>query len=226
MTIDPTNPEYAQAIALYLGGEWEQARRAFERLSARDPGNPFFQLLLGNILYSLGELDAASGRYRRALELKPDFGVAHYKLGVCEYRAGRLVQSLESFRALLALKDQSHAMAAYFVGLISSFLGDDEGAMEGFSMLRRNSPQSRIANYYLAQLEIKHGRHEEALRLLDELLQTTPRLAEVHYLRGRVLEKMHRNEEAVHSFRKTIELNPADQRARTELNLLTGVGDL
>ena len=226
MNIVPSDPEYAGAIAHYLGGEWTAAREAFERLAGRDPANPFYMLLLGNIFYSLGELDAAAAHYRRAIGLKPDYGVALYKLGVCEYRAGRLVESLASFRTLLALKDQSHAMAAYFVGLISSFLGDDEGAREGFSLLRRSSPQSRIANYYLAQLEFKHGRYEEALRLLDELLQITPGLAEVHYLRGRVLEKLHRNGEAVGCFQRTLELNPADQRARAELNLLVGVGDL
>ncbi len=226
MKIDLSRPEYAQAFAGYLSGEWEEARQAFERLSARDPDNPYLRLIRGNILYSLGNLDQASAAYRQAIELKPDFGVAYYKLGVCEYRAGRLTQSLQSFQTLLSLKDQSHAMASYFVGLINSFLGDDEGALEGFSLLREASPQSRIANYYLAQLKIKHGRYGEALELLDELLEITPGLAEVHYLRGVVLEKMHRNAEAVDCFRRTLQLNPRDQRARTELNLLTGVGDL
>lgn len=226
MNIDLTRPQYAEAFTRYLSGAWEEARQAFEKLCAGEPDNPFLYLILGNIDYSLGRLDEAECRYLQAIERKPDFGPAYYKLGVAYYRAGKLEQSLHSFNNLLSLHDQSHAMASYFLGLINSFLGNDEGALHGFSLLRRASPESKIANYYLAQLKIKHGLYGEALELLDELLEKTPRLAEVHYLRGVVLEKMHRNTEAISSFRKTLELNPEDRRAKAELHLLTGIGDL
>ena len=220
---DMSQPDTAEAMRLHLLGEREGARAAFEKLLAKDPKNYFFHYLLGETKYATGLLDEAVRHYRAAIELKPDFGVAFYKVGVCYYRMGQLEKSLESFSTLLKMKGQGHAMASYFFGLINQFLGNDEEAEEGFRILRGASRQSLIANYYLAQLKLKQNRHQEALDLLEELLQATPHLAEGHYLKGMVYMGMHRNMDAVISFRKTLELNPNDKRARGNVEMLTEV---
>jgi tetratricopeptide (TPR) repeat protein len=136
---------------------------------------------------------------------------------------GQLERSLESFDALLSMKGQGHAMASYFFGLINQFLGNDEEAEKGFSILRRESRQSLIANYYLAQLKLKQGKYPEALELLEELLRATPNLSEAHYLKGMAFMGMHKNMEAIGCFRKTLEHNPEDKRARGNLEMLTEV---
>jgi tetratricopeptide (TPR) repeat protein len=220
---DLSNPETAEAIQFHLLGDREGALRALTALVKKDPRNFYFHYLLGETKYALGLLDEAAGHYHDAIGLKPDFGVAFYKMGVCYYRCGQLEKSLECFAQLLAMKDQGHAMASYFFGLINQFLGNDEKAEEGFRILRGASRQSLIANYYLAQLKMKHHRYPEALELLDELLHATPNLAEVHYLKGMVFMGMHRNMEAIGSFRKTLELNPGDTRSRANLEMLTEV---
>jgi predicted Zn-dependent protease len=221
--LDLTQPETAEAIRLHLLGDREGSSAALKKLLARDAKNYFFHYLLGEAKYALGLLDEAAGHYQAAIELKADFGIAYYKRGVCFYRMGQLEKSLESFSALLAMKGQGHAMASYFVGLINQFLGNDEEAEEGFKILRGVSKQSLIANYYIAQLKLKQNRHAEALVLLDELLHATPGLAEGHYLKGLAYMGMHKNMEAIASFRKTLELNPNDKRARGNLDMLTEV---
>ncbi|MGA2976942.1 MAG: tetratricopeptide repeat protein [Spirochaetia bacterium] len=220
---DLSHPQTAEAIRLHLIGDREGARRALETLLAHDPKNYYFHYLLGETKYAMGLLDEAADHYRAAIDLKPDFGVAFYKRGVCFYRLGQLENSLECFSALLKMKGQGHAMASYFFGLINQFLGNDEAAEEGFRILRGESRQSLIANYYLAQIKLKHNQHQEALELLEELLHATPNLAEVHYLKGMAFMAMHRNIDAVSSFRKTLELNPNDTRARGNLEMLTEV---
>jgi len=221
-----SQPETAEAIRLHLLGERDGAGAAFEKLLAREPKNYFFHYLLGETRYATGLLDQAVRHYQSAIELKPDFGVAFYKMGVCYYRMGRLDKSLESFSTLLSMKDQGHAMASYFFGLINQFLGNDREAEEGFAILRGASRQSLIANYYLAQLKLKQRKYDEALALLDELLQATPHLAEAHYLKGAVFMEMHRNTDAVASFRRTLELNPSDTRARGNVEMLTEVPEI
>jgi tetratricopeptide (TPR) repeat protein len=220
---DMSQPDTAEAMRLHLLGEREGAREALEKLLAKEPKNYFFHYLLGETKYAMGLLDEAVRHYRAAIELKPDFGVAFYKEGVCYHRMGQLEKSLESFSALLKMKGQGHAMASYFFGLINQFLGNDTEAEEGFRILRTASPQSLIANYYLAQLKLKQNRHKEALDLLEELLQATPHLAEAHFLKGMVFMGMHRNVDAVTCFRKTLELNPNDKRARGNMEMLTEV---
>jgi tetratricopeptide (TPR) repeat protein len=220
---DLSQPETAEAFQQHLLGNRAAARVAFEKLAAREPKNYFFHYILGETKYAMGLLDEAVGHYKTAIEVKPDFGVAFYKMGVCYHRMGQLENSLECFSKLLAMNDQGHAMASYFYGLINQLLGNDEEAENGFSILRKESRQSLIANYYLAQLKLKQGKYPEALVLLDELLRATPGLAEARYLEGMVFMAMHRNMEAIGSFRKTLELNPGDKRARGNLEMLTEV---
>ncbi len=220
---DLSSPQTVEAMRHHLLGEREEAEKAFEKLLRAEPNNYFFHYLLGEAQYSLGRLSDSVVEYQKAIDLKPDFGVAYYKMGVCYHRMGQLEKSLESFNAILKMPGQGHAMASYFVGLINQFLGNDKEAEEGFRILRGSSKESLIANYYLAQLKIKHHRYQEALDLLDELLVATPTLAEVHFQKGVVYMGMHANMEAIRSFRKTLELNPGDARARGNLELLTEV---
>ena len=220
---DLSQPEIAEAMRLHLLGDRQGAGVAFEKLLVKDPKNYFFHYLLGEAKYATGLLDEAVRHYAAAIDLKPDFGVAFYKMGVCYYRMGQLEDALQSFATLLKMKGQGHVMASYFFGLINQFLGNDKEAEEGFRILRGESRQSLIANYYLAQLKLKQNKHQEALELLEELLRATPHLAEGHYLKGMVFMGLHRNMDAIGSFRKTLELNPNDKRARGNLEMLTEV---
>ena len=220
---DLSNPETAEAIQFHLLGDREGALRALRDLVKKDGKNFFFHYLLGETKYALGLLDEAARHYQDAIDLKPDFGVAYYKMGVCCHRQGQLEKSLDCFTKLLAMKGQGHAMASYFFGLINQLLGNDDKAEEGFRILRTESRQSLIANYYLAQLKLKHNKYQEALELLDELLKATPNLAEVHYLKGMVFMGLHRNMDAIGSFRKTLQINPGDKRSSANLEMLTEV---
>lgn len=223
MELNHSDPNYIEAMRVYLSGQWREADQAFRKLAETYDESTFVRLIQGNIYYSLGRLDESVEFYKQALAINPEFGIAHYKLGVCYYRMGELQDALESFSRVIELKNQSHAMASYFVGLINLFLGRDDAAADDFAKFRDMSPESLIANYYLAQLKIKRKEYPEALELLQELADQTPGFAEVHYMLGVTHYGMHNNTEAIKCFRKALELNPDDQRSKTKLTLLTDV---
>lgn len=222
MSLDLSDRDYTVAIEHYLNGERIEAKRALETLRERYPKDHLIPLLLGNIMYSVGRMSEAIDYYLQAIELKPDYGHVYYKLGIVYYRCGRLEKGLKAFKRVIELKDQSHAMASYFVGLINHLLGNDEAALEEFTQLRSVSPESLIANFHLAQLKIKQRKYEEALLLLKELSEVSPNLAEVHYLLGTVQYRLHNNSQAIQSYRRTLELNPNDTRAQSVLEMLVG----
>ena len=223
MKLNQTDPDYIKAMQLYMASDFSHAREAFRALKDKYEPSPVIHLHLGDVEYSMGNLDQAAEIYQEAIALQPDFGLAFYKAGVCLHRSGKLEQALKCFERVIELKNQSHAMAAYFVGLINLFLGRDEAAIEGFSHLRRESRESRIANYYLAQLRIKRNEFPEALELLQELAEQTPHFAEVHYLLGVVNYRLHKITDAIQCFRKSLELDPKDERSRSRLMQLTDV---
>lgn len=223
MQLNQSDPEYIEAMTYYLTGDWKRSEAAFTKLSSRFPDNPFLFLLRGNTYYSMGHLDTSVEMYEQCIKLKPDFGNAYYKLGVCLYRLGKLQRSLDSFRTVAEQGGQSHAMAVYFIGLINVLLGKDDDAVEAFAQFRKVSPESHIANFYLAELRIKRHEFEQALGLLNELVEETPRFAEVHYMLGMTHYGLHHNTDAIKSFRRALELNPNDQRSKTKLTLLTDI---
>lgn len=223
MELNYSDPKYQEAMRLYLSGEWTEAQSAFLELSKTYTDSPFIMLVLGNISYSIGELERSVELYNEAIRLNPKYGIAYYKLGVCYYRMGKLDDALGSFKEVIDLGSQSHAMASYFVGLIHFFMGNDDTAEQGFTQFRKTSPESMIADYYLAQIKIKRKKYAEALELLGELADATPHFAEVHYLLGVAHHGLHNNTEAVKSLQTALEMNPDDDRARTKLMLLTDV---
>jgi anaphase-promoting complex subunit 3 len=221
-----TQPEFMSVMSSYLSGNRDEAEKAVTELLRKFPQDANLQLLLGNIKYTVGLLGEASTHYEKALELEPSLCQSWYKLGVCYVRMGKLNEALRAFKKNVAAECGSHAMSFYWMGLINSFVGDDDNALEAFTLLHRESEESLLANFFLAQLRMRRNEHEEALRLLKELLAVSPEFAEVHYMMGMVYENMHKNIEAIACFRKTIELNPRDKRARLEYERLFEVPPL
>lgn len=221
MELNQSDPKFIEAMTYQLSGEWSDAEKAFAVLSEKYKENHFVYFLLGNNCYSQGKLNEAIDHYRRSIYLKPDFGVAYYELGVCQYRVGKLQHALESFTKVGELKNQSHAMALYFVGLINVMLGHDAQATEAFARFREVSPESRIANLYLAQLKLKRNEFADALEPLNQLAEETPHFAEVQYMLGVAHYGLHNNMEAIKFFRHALDINPNDQRSKTRLALLT-----
>ena len=223
MKLDTVRTEFAEAIELYLSGNWSDSKDAFAGLTESFTDSSFLHLLLGDICYFLGDLDAATGAYKRAAEIDPASVITQYRMGECYFRAGRLTEARECFNRVLGFDGQSHAMAAHFLGLINQFMGDDDAAIEAFALLRRESSQSLIADFYLAQLKIKHDQAGEARDLLQELVEHIPDFAAGHYLLGIAHCRLHDLTQAVQCFRRVLELRPQDQQARRWLHQITDV---
>lgn len=218
-----SDSDYITAMSHFLAGDWAEAETAFAELDRKHKDEPYLKLIRGNIDYSRGNLDQAVEQYNAAIALNPSYGNAYYKLGVCYYRMGQLDKALEAFQKVVDMKDQSHAMAGYFVGLIELFLGRDAAASRAFEIFHEMSPESRIANFYLAHMKIRQKQFGEAKELLEELLDATPGFAEVHYMLGVAHYGLHNNTEAVKCFQRALEINPEDERSKSKLALITEV---
>jgi tetratricopeptide (TPR) repeat protein len=223
MTMDLSFPDFSEALKAYFMGDKPVALKALTRLAAEHPDNAAVFIMLGNVHYSLGALDEALLNFRKAVELGPEYGHAYYKLGVCSFRAGLLDEAREAFSRNLTLAGQSHANSNYWIGLIDFFLGKDDDALESFRRLKEESPQSNFANFFMAQMLVKHNRHQEALVLLDELLERTPDFVEALYLRAQSLKGLYKNFESMQCLRKALELAPGDAKIQMELEMLVEV---
>ncbi len=62
---------YARAVAYYRVSDLPRARTELESLIAEDPRNPYFQELMGQILFENGRAEESIPFHRRSLELAP-----------------------------------------------------------------------------------------------------------------------------------------------------------
>ena len=70
---DTSQPaRYARAVAYYRASDLPRARTEMAALMSEDPQNPYFQELMGQILFENGRAEEALPYNRRALELKPN----------------------------------------------------------------------------------------------------------------------------------------------------------
>ncbi len=220
--LNTSDPAYIEAMQYYLAGDWEEARSRFHTLCEKYEKSTFVRLVLGDTYYGLGKLDTAIQWYQEAIFLNPSFGLAYYNLGVGFYRKGHLNRALDAFN-MVEQTGQHHAMAYYFTGLIHSYLGNDAKATAAFETFKEKSPESMIANLYLAQLKLKSKDYQGALGPLQELAEQTPQFAEVQYMLGTVHYGLHDNAKAVQCFRRALQINPDDERSKAKLTLLTDI---
>jgi predicted Zn-dependent protease len=71
-TSDTSQPaRYARAVAYYRVSDLVNARAELDQLIAEDPRNPYFQELMGQILFENGRAEESIPFHRRSLELAP-----------------------------------------------------------------------------------------------------------------------------------------------------------
>ena len=69
---DQSQPaRYARAIAYYRSSKLAEARAELDSLIAEDPDNPYFQELMGQILFENGRAEESIPYHRRSLEFAP-----------------------------------------------------------------------------------------------------------------------------------------------------------
>jgi predicted Zn-dependent protease len=70
---DTSQPaRYARAVAYYRASDLASARRELEALIDEDPANPYFQELMGQILFENGRAEESVAYHRRSLEGSPN----------------------------------------------------------------------------------------------------------------------------------------------------------
>jgi len=217
------DPAFLDGMEAYLMGDWATARDAFISLEKKFPKSNHIVFILANTYYSLGNLDKAIEHYYKTIELNGDCGNAYYRLGVTYFKMGKFTEALDVFEKSNQVKGSKHVMVYYYLGLILMHLGRDEEAIDYFNKLRLASPQTKMADFFEAQLKIKKHAFQPAIELLEDFLKVSPDFAEVHFLLGEAYMGLYKNMEALSYFRKALKLNPADKRSSLKVDSLSTI---
>lgn len=97
---------YEQGRARLQGGEPAAAAEVLELAVEREPDKASLREALGRAYYASARVEPARAQFAWALDLDPSDDYAHFGLGCCLERQGRLVDAAKHFKLAVALSDR------------------------------------------------------------------------------------------------------------------------
>jgi tetratricopeptide (TPR) repeat protein len=163
----------ALGTVLSQSGRWEEARDAFARAVDLDP-----DALLGRVVYAqalerTGKLDDAVFQLLRAAKIDPTNAGVLRELGSLLYRKGlydKALQWLLKARTAAHAEPAEEARASYAIGLVQEARRDPGAAIAAYRESIRLDPRHLDARKTLADALAGIGEHQQAIAVLDELL--------------------------------------------------------
>lgn len=203
----PREELFRRALHLHQNGHIRGARELYLDLLKRDPTHADSLHLLGLTYVQSGEAETGIEHIRKATELNPGFGEAHYNLGNALLTLKRPEQALTSFAEALRLNPQD---AQYHLehGNALKELGRLAEAITSFQNAVRLAGRYAEAHNNLGIVLKEAGRTDEALQSYDAAIRLQPAYAEAHSNRGNALRDAGRLDEALASHDRAIGLKP------------------
>jgi tetratricopeptide (TPR) repeat protein len=186
-------------------GDLQRAADAYRRAIEIDPEFAEAHANLGAVLARLGEYEQAVAAYDRALSLNPKLNAARVNLGLAHYRAGALAAAVDTFQAAYAA-DSSLLQVRQLLGLVLVEMGKDEEAIPHLEASLQAAPQEPALLFALGRVYAARG-DQRADAVAERLGQTPAGRALGHQLRGLLLQKQARHEQALAAFGAASALN-------------------
>jgi eukaryotic-like serine/threonine-protein kinase len=199
----------AEAYEEYLRGRDRFARFIFRTVSADD-------------------CDAAIAHFTRAIELDPEFGLAHDGLGACHVNrvfkgfggAEDFERAEAAFNRALAL-DANIIEARMLMVFVLLWRGEKQKAREAVARARREMPNEAVVHFVKASLHRIDGEYERALRSYDRLVHLDPAsFVVVSYNRALIFLYQARYDDAMREVDRASSVEPNNPLLRSVRALL------
>jgi tetratricopeptide (TPR) repeat protein len=187
----PSRTDARQLLGMLflLTGRPEDARRQLSKAAGIEPDSAAIQLDLGRAAEAQGDLAAAEGAYRRALNVAPDLFRVHYLLGALLSRR----RLSEEARQEMALFDKAYREDQARLQREGSLRAENNlgwaqlrkgHAVEALSQFERHPDDVEALRGAAAALS-RLGRHAEAAGRLERALLLSPEDRKLRYEIGR-----------------------------------------
>jgi len=221
---------------LLAAGDWEEAERIYESIikEHRDAAEAYYGI--GRIRTAHGDLMAAVESYRRACELFPAYGAAHYGLALAYRKLGDGAGSEEQLKLHAAsqtlvppvqdpLRDEMRALDRGAASHVQRGIGFEEaGRIEDAIVEHEKAleldPEFVQAHANLIILYGKTKQPQKAEEHFRAAVRLNPNHADSYYNYGVLLIEERKYEEAEAAFKKAVEINPFHSQAWLNLGVM------
>ena len=195
--------DYANALAKFRAGAYEEAAKLFQNAEAAAPGKTDALVLAAKAFVHLEKFADADRSLRVYLGEQPSSPEALYLLGYVLHRENRPAESLEVYTKAAALQPPS-GDDLKIVGLNYVLLNDYSDATRWLEKAVESDAKNEEGWYFLGRAYYTQGRIGEAGAAFQKALQLNPNDAKAENNLGLVLEAEARTSEAIEAYRLSI----------------------
>ena len=151
----------------------QESVTAFERVLAKHPESGRAWLGMGQNVMLRGDVPAARSMLERASTVMPDHIGTWHALAWCQLLEGDLAGAKHSFDKAFVL-DRTFGETHGGFALVHALRSERKEAEESIKRAMRLDPQGRAARYAQSVLLLDEGRVDEARKLVDSIVASTP----------------------------------------------------
>lgn len=187
--------------------------------------NPFASYYLAQVQFSLGNYQAAADAYAEAEKNGYDRVECILKQAGCIRRLGDDDRAVEMLKSV-AREAATRAEYSYQMGCVNSDRGDTYGALEYFARAVDMDPRHSQALFSLANLNNQLGNDDEAINLYEQMLSKPPFFVGALMNLGLLYEDREQFSPAAFCFRRVLEAEPNNERARLYLKDIESASEM
>jgi Flp pilus assembly protein TadD len=185
-----------------------------------DPANPEAHLDLAAVLSHDAECAKATAEYREALRLRPDSPEMHAAFATALANGGQGDAAIDEFGAALRLRPSFATAQAAMAYVLSQHLGRIDEAIEAYGKALEMRPGMTQARDGLERARAIKAVAVEAIPGRRKHAQEAPANATAHFDLALSEARAGNVDNATQEFRRTILLDPRNDRAHSNLALL------
>lgn len=211
-------PNHAQAHSL-LGntlaarGQHQEALASYRRALCTLPNDPGILNNLANALYLSGQHEEALDILARVVQLRPDYADAYNNMGNICKTLNRNNDAIQHYQRALTLNPKQHEVLLNLGSIYNDRLGYPEGAQHCFRQALALKPDSREAQYGMANSLRFMGKLEESLGIIRTLIKNHPDDTTAIASEADALDRLGRFDEAYERIRMLIDTGEVNAMA-------------
>lgn len=217
--------EMSAGMAAYGLGDNPTAIAHMERALLEDPTFAHAAYTMGQIhQMRTNNLEEAARAYRRAVDVEPTNTRYLYRLGTVLAEQGDHDGAIRQFQTAVD-HDPEYARAWFMMGLSYDAAGEFSEAVAAFTRAIETNPRLRMTaedpggeHYHaLGDLYLRFRINDHAARVYENGVRNNPNSPRLHHGQGVALMQLERFDQAIESFRATLELDEAHGSAQFNL---------
>lgn len=195
---------------------WGDAIALWQDCAQKSPAKARPYNNLGSALSERDRLAEAAANFRKAIELRPDYGDARYNLGYVWVRMGRWQEGVEQLQEAVRLEPENY-LAHNNLGVAYLLQENYAEAIRHLQQAVSLASEFEPARNNLGVALKAQGDLEGAIHHFERAIRINPNYTEAYNNLGLALKELGRLEEAAVNFRRALAINPGQAAARRNL---------